>query len=682
MARIPMGNFGNAVASPAPRTNIPAGAYQTGEGLQRVGDAITRVSAGMIDENNREQQEQERKRLAEQQALERARAANQVLDREIAVDAVAKEIEQQVTAGAVGYADAPTLYQKRIKELGTPDTSSLDPVTAENLAKGVKRIEFKGQGAINGLVEKSRVADFRSQTDGILDKLGKKAGLPGADMAGVSDQIDSMDEMGRQAYGAGWEKRKQDWKDNTWDAQLNQQAMASRDSLQGISALQKRITEGDYSDKLDPNRRNSLVAKLDGYKTSLIQRQEAAASRAARQQELTLKRAEAEFNTFQSMADKGTILSPEYVDRAVQMTKGTPYQSGVIAISQQARETGGMAAQPIRSQQEMLTQVDAQIAKQGRSPELDKRREQISKILSASQADLKDNGLRAGLERGVITDMAALDISTPEAMAASFGKRIEQAEHVSAWAGKPVSPLDSDEAEQVRGILEALPAKQRSAAVAVIAQAVGPRYAGAISQQLDAKDKPLALAFATAGDKTTSGRFTSELILKGASAIKDGAVMKDDKKVTGWRATIANELDGVFPDERATSAAKDAAYYIAAGIAQENGGSVSSDDLQRAVRLAIGGDVVQHKGKRLAIPAGMDYGEFENKLRSVPASDIARQAPDGNVRVNGVDMPVESFTASIPGQELISAGNGRYVVVVRGRPVTNSQGRPIFVEVR
>lgn len=682
MARIPLGNFGNAIAAPAPRTNIPAGAYRSGEGLQRAGEALTSVSAGMMEEERRVQEEQERKKQAEQQALDRARAANQVLDREIAVDAVAKEIEQQVASGTVGYTDAPALYQKRIKDLGAPDTTNLDPVTAENLAKGVKRIDFKGQGAIDGLVEKSRVADFRAQADGILDKLGKKAGLPGADMASVSAQIDAMDEMGRQAYGAGWEKRKQDWKDNTWDAQINQQAMATRDSLQGINALQKRITEGDYADKLDPNRRNSLVAKLDGYKTSLIQRNEAAAARAARQQELALKKAEAEFNTFQSMADKGTILAPEYVDRAVQMTAGTPYQAGVVAMAQQARETGGIAAQPIRQQQAMLTEVDAKIAKQGRTPELDKRREQISRVLNASQSDLKENGLRAGLERGVITGIEPLDISTPEAMAASVGKRMQQAEHVSAWAGKPVSPLDSDEAEQVRGMLEALPPKQRSGAVAVIAQAVGPRYAGAISQQLDSKDKPLALAFATAGDKTTSGRYTSELILKGATAIKDGAVMKDDKKVTGWRATIASELDGVFPDERATTAAKESAYYIAAGIAAENGGSVSSDDLQRAVRLAVGGSIVQRNGKKLAIPAGMDSGEFENKLRNLPPSAIARQATDGKVRVNGVDMPAAEFAASIPGQELLSAGNGRYAVVVRGRPVTNTAGQPIFVEVR
>lgn len=678
MAKIPLGNFGNAIAAPAPRTNIPAGAFRDSQGLQQLSNTLMQTGARLVAAE-RQQQEEE---LRQQQALDRAKAANQVLDREIAVDTIGKDIEQQVAAGTVHYSEAPTLYQKRLDELGKPAMQGLDPVAAENFDKGLKRIDFKGQAGIDGLVEKSRVADFRAQTDGILDKLGKKAGLPGSDMAGISAQIDAMDDMGRQAYGAGWDKRKQDWKDNTWDAQLNQQAMATRDSLQGINALQKRITEGDYSDKLDANRRNSLVAKLDAYKTSIIQRNEAAAARAARQQELALKKAEAEFNTFQGLADKGTILSPEYIDRAVAATKGTPYQAGIVAVAKQAQETGGIAAQPIRNQQALLTQVDTLIAQQGRTPELDKRREQIQKVLNASQADLKENGLRAGLERGVITDMAPLDISTPEAMASSFGNRLQQAEQVSAWAGKPVSPLDSAEADNVRNVLEALPPKQRSAAVATIAQTVGPRYSGAIAEQLNDKDKALSLAFASAGSKTTAGRFTSELILKGATAIKDGTAMKDDKKVTGWKATIAQEIDGAFPDDKVATAVKEASYFIAAGLAAENGGSVGSSDIRRAVTLAIGGEIIERNGKKLPIPAGIDADAFETRIRNVPASDILKQAPDGKVRVGGAEMSAADFATSVPGQELIYAGPGRYAVIVKGRPVTNAAGRPIILKVQ
>ena len=669
--RIPLGNFGNVIAQPAPRVQVPSAANNMGAQVANAADNAMRTMNNMLEEERQQQQ-----------ALDRVKSANAVLYREMQVETIHSEISQQVNDGTLPYADAKNAYRQRIEELGAPKVEGIDPVTAENMTNGFRRAEFKGESAIDGLVSKAKVADFRAQTDGFLDTLGKKAGLPGTDMSAVTAQIDAMDKIGRQAYGPAWEKRKQDWKDNTWDAQLNQQAMSTRDNLQGINSLQKRITEGDYADKLDSNRRNTLVAKLDAYKTSLIQRQEAAAARSARQQELALKKAEAEFNTFQGMADKGTILAPEYIDRALAATKGTPYQAGIVAMAKQAQETGGIAAQPIRNQQALLTQVDTLIAQRGRTPELDKRREQIVKVLNASQSDLKENGLRAGLERGVITDMAPLDVSSPEAMAGSFAKRIQQADHVSAWAGKSVSPLDANEAEQVRGIMEALPPKQRAAAVATIAQSVGPRYAGAIAEQLDGKDKALSLAFATAGSKTTAGRFTSELILKGSQAIKDGTAMKDDKKVSGWKASIAKEIDGALPDERAATAVKESAYFIAAGIAAEKGGNVGSDDISRAVRLAIGGSIIERNGKKLPIPAGMESGDFESRVRSVSPADIIKQAPEGKVRVGGAEMSAADFATSIPGQELIYAGSGRYAVVVKGRPVTNAGGRPIFIEVR
>ena len=160
-------------------------------------------------------------------------------------------------------------------------------------------------------------------------------------------------------YGAGWEKRKQDWRDNNWNDHLTQQAMQVRDNLQGITDLQKRITEGDYADKLDSNKRNALVGKLDAYRTSLVQRQEAAANRADRLAERHLKQAEAEYNTFQGIADKGTIIDPAYVDVVMKKTAGTPYQAGIASMMQQAAEAGGLASKPISAQQRKEAGVDA-----------------------------------------------------------------------------------------------------------------------------------------------------------------------------------------------------------------------------------------------------------------------------------------------------------------------------------
>lgn len=670
MPKIPLGAFGNAIASTPQRVNVPAGAFDN-SGAENLARTALNSIGGVIHQV-RQQDE----------ALNRAKAANAVLDHEIAVRGVSSSIEQQLADGTLNYKDAPDAYKKAISGIQRPDTKGFDPVTLENFDKGVKRAEFHGETALAGAMSRARVAENKTTAESFMDKLGKQASLPGADIAKLNEQIGGLDEVGRLAYGAGWEKRKQDWQDNNWNDHLNQRAMAARNDLKSINDLQEQITSGEYADKLDSNKRNTLVARLDGYKTSLIQRQEAAAARAERAAERHLKQAEAEFNTFTAMADKGTIIDPSYADVALQKTSGTPYQAGVQALLKQAQETGGIAAQPLRVQQAMLDQVDKQIVAQGRTPALDKRREQIEKVMRGSQSDLREDGLRAGLQRGVIADIAPVDISTPEALAKSVSARLQQAETVGLWAGKPVSPLDSREAEGLRGMLETLPAKQKAEAIATISGAVGLRMASAISEQIGEKDKALSLAFASSGSRTTNDRYTSELILKGATAIKDGTAMKDDKKVTGWKAQIATEIEGAIPNEKAATAVKEAAYFIAAGFAHENGGSVSTSDVRRAVRLAVGGSIIERNGKKLPIPAGMEPDDFEKRVGAVSQTDILKQAPDGKVRVGGVEMPVSDFTPKIGGQELMFAGPGRYAVVVKGRPVTNAAGKPIIIGVQ
>ena len=123
--------------------------------------------------------------------------------------------------------------------------------------------------------------------------------------------------------------------------------MATRDNLQGINALQAHH-RGDYADKLDSNRRNTLVAGLDAYKTSLIQRNEAAVPGAARAGIETKKAGE--FGTFHAWPT-GNVLTGIH-RRAVAATR-TPYQAGIVALAKHT-ETGGIA-RAIRNQQALLT---------------------------------------------------------------------------------------------------------------------------------------------------------------------------------------------------------------------------------------------------------------------------------------------------------------------------------------
>lgn len=678
MARIPTGqygtniSFGGRIAETPRGVAIPQAAMRDDAGAILADSAVKALS--IVDQGERQRQADANRVQAVTAQATVKNGLNDLLD----------DMAGGLADGRYDKTKIEADYAERSEKLIEDAVKNVPPGQQELVRASLIDDHGRGKHTVKKLVDKQNTQDIRGGIVGYIEQMQRYGVRGEAERGEAITNVEAfVRATGAQAgmAPAEVEKTVAGFKEGVTYTFLDGRVTNARHDKDGLKALAGELS-GDKYAELDPQKRNALVAKIDVYETALIQRQNALAERAAREAERKLKVAEAEFNTFQAMADKGTLLDAAYVDRAVANTSGTPYQAGIVALAKQAREVGGLAAQTITAQQNTLTAIDQEIATKGRSPALDKRREQVSKVLTASQKDVADNGLRAGLERGVIVEIAPLDTSSPQGIVQTIGKRIEQAEIVSHWAGKPVSPLDASEANALRGMLESLQPKDKSIVVAMLAQTLGPRASVALSSQLDDKDKPLALAFALGGSKTTNDRFASELVLKGAAAIKDGSVMKDDKKVTGWKATIAAELEGVFPDAKLSQSAKDAAYYIAAGIAQEKGGSLNGSDIERSVRLAVGGQIIERNGRKLPVPVGVDADVLEKRLSSVTGDELRRQAPDGKVRAGGVEVDVDGFARTLPGQELIYAGPGRYAVIVRGRPVVNAAGRPIILGVQ
>lgn len=678
--KIPMGNFGQSVAVAPTVPGLRSGPGPlVGEGLVATGHAISLEARRMEAEDEARRKEAERVAAITAQA----KAKNGLAD-------LFDEMQTGLNDGSIAKTDVQKLHAERSQKLIEESVNGVSPDHQELVRASLMDDMGTASRNMRKVVAQKDRADIQAGILSYMEDMQRFAGRGEDQRQEAMKNVEAfLQSAGPQAGmdAAGISKQAQAFKEGVTANYLDRAISQEATSGKALAQIQKDIASDKFPE-LDPAKRTMLENKIMARQQHLELQAERAANRAERAQERLLKKAEAEFNVFQSMADKGTDLAPEYVDRVLKMTAGTPYHAGVAALMTQAKEAGGIAAQPVAVQQAMLDQLDTKIAKEGRSPALDKRREQIQKVLNGSESDLKANGIRAGLERGVIKDIAPLDMSSPQAFSASIAARLSQSEAVSQWAGKTVSPFDAGEADKIGEMLGSLQPKERSQMIAGIASAVGPRVAGAVADQLDKKDRALGLAFSMAGAQTTANRNTSELILKGATAIKDGAVMKDDKKVTGWKATIAKELEGVFPDAKLEAAAKDAAYYIAAGFAQEDGGTVSTSRLQNAVRLAIGGGFVEHQGKRLPVAAELGDSEreraanFEKRIRSIPADEIMRQAPDGKVRAGGAEVPAMAFAASVPGQELVYAGYGRYGVLVNGRPATNAAGRPIIVTVR
>lgn len=410
-----------------------------------------------------------------------------------------------------------------------------------------------------------------------------------------------------------------------------------------------------------------------------------AAARAEAAMAARERRAETMNREAQALALSGT-LSADYVNQLVEATRGTASQPAVQQLLTQQRESGALAAQPLAVQRATLDAVDADIAKNGTSPEREKRRNQIEAVVRSTQTEVAKDDVRAYLARaGGAENIAPLSFDAGlQGLAPQLAARRKLAEDVTAFTGKPSSGLFPEEVDTLRTFMDAQPAKQRAAIVAEMAGALGPRPAQGLAAQLAPKDAALGLAFGYSGSRTTTGRLTSELILAGRQAQKDGTSTKaasaaPQLKPAQWEAHMAAELAGVYPSQAQTDATREAAVLIAHGIAAEQGGQISSDDLDRAARLAAGGTFADYNGRRVFLPAGTDEDMLNKRLGTVTAAELAKQGAGEQVRAGGAMVPTPEFVKTLRGQQLQYMGGGRYAVIVSGRPVVNAAGVPVLI---
>lgn len=447
---------------------------------------------------------------------------------------------------------------------------------------------------------------------------------------------------------------------------------------------------GDAFADIDPQRKAQLDAQLDGYETNILHRQEVAAQAAQRKAEARMNHARAEYEASQGRVMAGIPESDKQVALTTQALAGTPYLGTYQALQQQAREIGGLGAQPVKQQQAIVDGLYARRAQEGASAALDKQISMAERVLSASKAGVKDDALRSYSQRYPGEAIEPIDISTPQAALSSLQKRMTLTQRASAWAGAPVSPLTTDEAQQFGQMIEALPVQQRATALVSIGKAIGPKAVAGLAAQLSTNGQPLGTLMRLGADETNAARPTLEIALKGVQAIKEKTIKGWDTTEGDIRADIATALgDGRgFGSDAARRAAAETAYYIAAGLAAEGRygttpmGFKSTKGAQKAVDLAVGGAVIERNGSKIPIPSGMDEGDFDSRIKILTPENFKSQVPDGKVMLGGQEVPLDAFVAAVPDAQLVAVSKGVYNVVTGNRIATNSKGERIIIKAR
>lgn len=278
--------------------------------------------------------------------------------------------------------------------------------------------------------------------------------------------------------------------------------------------------------------------------------------------------------------------------------------------------------------------------------------------------------------------------------AQSLSIRARDAEKLAAFHGIPyaLQPFTKPEAENLAAAIETSPREAKVELLGKLAKGLGPRHFAAAIEQL----APKAPAFAHAGALAQEGRpdLASELLFgnelrrnlgKGEDGKPRQYVAPNDASLrTAFAKAFPAELLGeLAPDLQAQiqTGALDlyAAKSFRAGKADQ--AIVDQKRLDEAVRDFTGG-VVKWNGKPLLAPLrGQDQASFEAHV-AAGGEDLWKgffraDAADPNGKPRPVEGRLVQDHASLK-----SLGNGRYLVALADRYLTDDLGRPRILDLR
>lgn len=408
--------------------------------------------------------------------------------------------------------------------------------------------------------------------------------------------------------------------------------------------------------------------------TTKINMLENAAARAAEARE---KAAAAMVSDASDMTIKGQYMSPDYVTQLRGATSGTSFAAGAERLIGGQAAVSGFASAPASDRNAVLNMLRTSGADptKGTDPESSKQVDKFATVDNEIRKAVAENPWAASQKYGVSKDAGLVNVgSVPDAVSL-IKKRGQTQDQLETWVGNAVSPLQPGEAGQLSNILTAMPPVARGEALAQIGAGLPVGRLEALADQLDAKDKPQALALKLGSDQSASGRSVADLVLQGAQSLKDGTVKKDDAKLSGWRAEIAGLVRGTLGSEKAENDVIDSAYYVRAAMdndANAAPGYKFAATNERAVALVLG-QPMERNGVKTLLPRAMDESGFDKALSVYTPDKLQTMAPDGNLYLRGQPVTLQRFSDSITRYGMTRDGKGNFLPSTGGAFITTDK---------
>lgn len=636
--------------------------------------------------------------------LARAQAANALLDHEIAVKSATQDLADKVNTGEVPYQQAKQQFEDTVTKIQPPQIQYLDPIAQQNLKKGAARTIFTEGLKMNEVVDHAQRNDFKDQFSANLDKLGKLAGMPDANIDDINAKADAFAPLARKA-GIPPEivdKALQDFKDKNWFNNATQVAMQSKDSMPDLKQLAHDLTDSDgfYAGKLDTDKRNAILRSVTNDQLILENRFE----RLQEKREAAGQRALLQMGT---QIASGVPATPQMWDNWQNTVKGTEAAPEFKQYADDEQKVQQVLRKPIDEQLKYVQDKQATLQSQGGSL---RDLAQINRLKGAVEQNVKImqteplifDANRTGTDLSPLTLSQLGDPNANQQISQQIQDRVTTLTAMRKQYGDqvPIRPLLPQEAAQLTSALNTAQPKDAAAIYGALQNATGgdlDAYKGIMQQiapdaplkalagMLSAKQRNLTLAthWFKPNDVAPSGDVATT-ILEGQRILDASKAEKADdgkpSKALFMPETTQLQNDFAARVRDAFAGRKDAAqtafqavqaYY--AGKAAQTGRlasgkqDVDSDIMKEAITATLG-NVVDFNGRGSVLaPWGMTSGDFQDK---------AYAALEAAGKAYGLD---EAGTTALHNAGLKNIGDGTFYAMQGRNFVKDAQGNPIVV---
>lgn len=597
------------------------------------------------------------------------------------------EIARAVQAGEVPTDKAIPMFQEKATLLRDANFKGLSPVQQASIADNVITTTGGLTRNLNVALFQRNQSEAAATIDNFIEQASRSAARIGP--AAASEKVADFVKFAGLQAGLSPEKQAKIIQSAAENLHYNAFQAAGVDALTKGDAprlveIRAQLQSKD-GDALDPTKRTVLTHQMFGYEQSILAKQAAEANKAANDQRLRDNQAAETYNQAFDLAVQGKRFDPSFIKKMTEDAAGTVHQDSMVELLGKQSVVSGFATKTGPERTALLERLEHQAGASGTNPAANKTLDGLKTLNSKINTSIKENPWAAAQSSGVISDAQAFDASKPDSAFAIIQKRNADIVRVENWAGAKVNPFQPQEITQLAKVLKTLPPEQAAPYLGKLGESIGNiDRINLVADDLDKSNRPLSLALKLGTDKTTAGRAGAEFVLRGAQALADKTVKRDDAVLTGWRAEIASKVRGSLGDQQMENDIIDAAYYTRAAFDQDGiespgyGLDKSNDD---AIKMVIGLPM-ERSGVKTILPRGMNEGSFNEKLRVFTAENL--RTVSSTFFVRGQSVKPEQLANRLQEFGMRRDGSGRYIPVSGGAFVTTDAAgtQPLRLNVR